>query len=79
VEFASSGIRINALCPGVVETAMMQGVAADARARRAFEKAQPVGRFGRPEEVGEAALWLLSDAASFVTGAAVPVDGGMMA
>lgn len=79
VEFARSGIRINALCPGVIDTPMMRGVATDERARLAFDTAQPIGRMGRPEEIGDAALWLLSDAASFVTGAVVPVDGGMMA
>ncbi len=78
MEFAKTGPRVNALCPGVVDTPMMQGVASDDRARKAFLAAQPNGRFGRPEEIGEAAAWLLSDAASFVTGLAMPVDGGMM-
>ena len=77
MEFAKTGPRVNALCPGVVDTPMMQGVASDERARSAFLAAQPNGRFGRPEEIGEAAAWLLSDAASFVTGVAMPVDGGM--
>ena len=77
MEFAKTGPRVNALCPGVIDTPMMQGVASDERARRAFLAAQPNGRFGRPEEIGEAAAWLLSDAASFVTGVAMPVDGGM--
>jgi NAD(P)-dependent dehydrogenase (short-subunit alcohol dehydrogenase family) len=61
----------------VVETPMMRTVAADDRARRAFLAAQPGGRFGTPEEIGEAAAWLLSDAAAFVTGVAMAVDGGM--
>ena len=77
MEFAKTGPRVNALCPGVVETPMMQEVAADERARRAFLASQPTGRFGKPQEIGEAAAWLLSDAASFVTGLAMPVDGGM--
>jgi NAD(P)-dependent dehydrogenase (short-subunit alcohol dehydrogenase family) len=77
LEFARTGPRVNALCPGVVETPMMRTVAADDRARRAFLAAQPGGRFGTPEEIGEAAAWLLSDAAAFVTGVAMAVDGGM--
>jgi NAD(P)-dependent dehydrogenase (short-subunit alcohol dehydrogenase family) len=77
LEFARTGPRVNALCPGVVETPMMRAVAADDRARRAFLAAQPGGRFGTPEEIGEAAAWLLSDAAAFVTGVAMAVDGGM--
>ena len=77
LEFARTGPRVNAVCPGVVETPMMQSVAADDRARRAFLASQPNGRFGTPEEIGEAAAWLLSDAAAFVTGVAMPVDGGM--
>jgi NAD(P)-dependent dehydrogenase (short-subunit alcohol dehydrogenase family) len=79
LEFARTGPRINALCPGVVETPMMRAVAADDRARRAFLAAQPGRRFGTPEEIGEAAAWLLSDAAAFVTGVAFAADGGMTA
>jgi NAD(P)-dependent dehydrogenase (short-subunit alcohol dehydrogenase family) len=77
LEFARSGPRVNVVCPGVVDTPMMQGVAADERAHRAFVAAQPSGRFGAPREIGEAIAWLLSDAASFVTGAAISVDGGL--
>ena len=77
MEFAKTGPRVNALCPGAVDTPMMQGVASAVRARRAFLASQPNGRFGRPEEIGEAAAWLLSDAASFTTGLAMAVDGGM--
>jgi len=77
LEFARTGPRINAICPGVIETPMLQDVVAgDERAHRAFLASQPNGRLGNPNEIGEAAAWLLSDAASFVTGTAMVVDGG---
>jgi NAD(P)-dependent dehydrogenase (short-subunit alcohol dehydrogenase family) len=79
LEFAKTGPRINAVCPGVIDTPMMQGVASDPRARRAFEAAQPNGRFGTPEEVAQACVWLASDRASLVTGAILGVDGGLSA
>jgi len=78
LELARTGLRVNAICPGVVDTPMAQGIMeGDARVRRGFLAAQPGGRFGEPREIGEATAWLLSDAASFVTGVAMPVDGGM--
>ena len=77
LEFAATGPRINALCPGVIDTPMMQAVAADPRASRAFAAAQPNGRFGTPDEVAQAAVWLLSDRATLVTGAVMTADGGL--
>lgn len=79
IEFARTGPRINVVCPGIIDTPMMQGVAADPRARRAFEAAPPNGRFGTPEEVAEACVWLVSDRAALVTGAVLGVDGGLSA
>jgi len=78
LEYARTGPRINAVCPGVIDTPMLQGVIADdARARQGFMNSQPNRRFGQPEEIGEAVVWLLSDHASLVTCTAFPVDGGM--
>ncbi|MFJ8007396.1 glucose 1-dehydrogenase [Streptomyces fagopyri] len=77
VEYAAKGIRINAVCPGVIDTPMVAGMLegqADAMAE--IMKQQPIGRLGTAEEVAAAALWLCSDAAGFVVGVALPVDGG---
>ena len=80
LEYAKSGIRINAVCPGVINTPMVERITGQ-RAGRAERMAavEPVGRMGRPEEIGEAAVWLCSEAASFVTGLPMPVDGGIAA
>ena len=79
LEYAKAGIRVNSVCPGVIETPMV---------KRAFEKSpameegvatmEPVGRLGQPEEIAQAVVWLCSDAASFVTGHPMTVDGGLV-
>jgi NAD(P)-dependent dehydrogenase (short-subunit alcohol dehydrogenase family) len=77
LEYARRGIRINAVCPGVILTGMMQAV--EQANPAGFEKAKklmPIGRYGQPEEVAEAVLWLCSDASSLVTGHLLAVDGG---
>jgi len=81
LEYATKGIRINAVCPGVIQTPMVDRLlkAGGEETRREFIEMEPVKRFGRPEEVAEAMVWLSSDAASFITGAALPVDGGITA
>jgi NAD(P)-dependent dehydrogenase (short-subunit alcohol dehydrogenase family) len=80
VEYARIPIRVNAVCPGVTQTPMVeQGIAKRPKMRQTFEKIHPMGRLGRAEEIGEAVAWLSSDAASFVTGVALPVDGGFTA
>jgi NAD(P)-dependent dehydrogenase (short-subunit alcohol dehydrogenase family) len=83
LDYAEDDIRVNALCPGIIDTPMLQRFA-DAMdnpeaAWREFQQAQPMGRLGTPEECAEAALWLVSDDASFITGVALPVDGGFTA
>jgi len=80
LECAKNGIRVNAVCPGPIETPMlMKGTDRFPQMIPKMIQAQPNGRLGKPEEIAEAAVWLCSDAASFVTGLAMPVDGGYMA
>lgn len=77
LENARTGVRVNAVCPGTVDTPMLQ---ASMQMSPAMEKmilrSQPGGRLGRPEEIGEAVVWLCSERASFVTGESMMVDGG---
>jgi NAD(P)-dependent dehydrogenase (short-subunit alcohol dehydrogenase family) len=80
IEYAAAGIRVNAVCPGAIDTPMMD---------EAFDRFPgfretviayvPLGRLGRPEEVASAIAWLSSDAASFITGAALEIEGGLLA
>ena len=80
VENARSGIRVNAVLPGSTDTPMLQkAMEADPSARQMILASQPGGRFGRPEEVAEAAVWLCSDRASFVSGDSMLVDGSTVA
>jgi len=80
LEYAKAGIRVNAVCPGPIDTPMLQrGASLRPQIIEKMAAAQPVGRLGQPQEIAEAVVWLCSDAASFVTGQAMPVDGGYMA
>lgn len=80
LEYARQGIRVNAVCPGVIRTPMIErATGGSAEAREQFAGMEPVGRMGTPEEVAETVVWLCSDAASFVTGVPMPVDGGLVA
>ena len=81
LEYAQSGIRVNAVCPGLIRTPMVErytggDAGTEAQWAAIFE---PVGRMGSSEEVAEAVVWLCSEAASFVTGHAMAVDGGFLA
>jgi NAD(P)-dependent dehydrogenase (short-subunit alcohol dehydrogenase family) len=78
VEYAAQGVRANCLSPGAIDAGMTDDLPSAAERER-LRKRHPVGRFGTAEEVAEAAVWLLSDAASFTTGATLRVDGGFMA
>ena len=80
LEYAKSGIRVNAVCPGVIHTPMVERFfSANPQASEAMSALEPVGRLGKPEEIAEAVLWLCSDAASFVTGLPMAVDGALTA
>lgn len=79
LEHTKSGVRINAICPGVVDTGMLDGfVGGDQAAKAAFAALEPIGRTARPEEIAATALWLCSDASSFVLGAMIDVTGGIL-
>jgi NAD(P)-dependent dehydrogenase (short-subunit alcohol dehydrogenase family) len=78
VEFARRGIRANSICPGPVETALVAGFMPEQDHGRRLAHI-PMGRFGQPEEVASVALFLASDDSSYVTGAAILVDGGITA
>jgi NAD(P)-dependent dehydrogenase (short-subunit alcohol dehydrogenase family) len=80
VEYAKAGIRINAICPGFIQTPMIEGNSQqNAQLEKVVKEVVPAGRFGTPEEIAEAVIWLSSTAASFVNGHALVVDGGFMA
>lgn len=79
-EYGRAGIRINAVCPGVIRTPMMdRAIEREPRRQKMIEKIHPIGRLGEAQEIANAALWLLSDSASFVTGHQLAVDGGLTA
>jgi NAD(P)-dependent dehydrogenase (short-subunit alcohol dehydrogenase family) len=80
IEYAKAGVRVNAVCPGIIETPMLDRLSAEMPTlREALLAMKPMGRLGTPAEVAEAVVWLCSDAASFVTGHALAVDGGYVA
>jgi NAD(P)-dependent dehydrogenase (short-subunit alcohol dehydrogenase family) len=79
LETAQSGIRINAVCPAVVETAMGERLFGSPPVHKYVLSCHPIGRFGRPTEIAEAVVWMCSDRASFMTGQSLVLDGGFLA
>lgn len=79
VEYAARGIRVNAVCPALIQTPMSEAtfLKDEAMVQKALQM-YPLGRIGRPEEVTSLVLWLCSEEASFMTGTAIPVDGGSL-
>jgi NAD(P)-dependent dehydrogenase (short-subunit alcohol dehydrogenase family) len=79
LEYARKGIRVNAVCPGSVRTPMLRAFAGSDEAIDAMGAPTPIGRAAEPEEIAQAIVWLCSPAASYVTGQALAVDGGVLA
>jgi NAD(P)-dependent dehydrogenase (short-subunit alcohol dehydrogenase family) len=79
LETAKSGIRVNAVCPAVIETPMGERLWGEPEARKFALGFHPIGRFGRPMEIAEAVVWMCSDRASFMTGQSLVLDGGFLA
>ena len=80
-DFGPQGIRVNAILPGITRTPMIARLSEDPQLSAIFDKLRSrhsMGRFGEPDEIGEAVKWMLSDEASFVNGAAIAVDGGYL-
>ena len=79
ISYAERGVRVNAVAPGYIETPMTIGIRGDMQVQAAFEALHPMNRLGRAEEIADAAVFLSSDRASFITGVTLPVDGGYSA
>ena len=79
LDYAAQGIRVNAVCPGHVATPMTKGMRGNLEHMERLIRMYPAGRIGQPHEIAEFVVWLCSDAASFVNGAALAVDGGFLA
>ena len=79
LEFAAKGVRVNAVCPAIIETEMTAWLSQNNELRAKIMAMHPIGRFGQSEEVAAAVLYLCSPGAAFITGVALPLDGGLLA
>jgi len=80
LEYSNFGIRVNAVCPGAIRTPMIDAfINNDSETEANMSALQPIGRMGRAEEVANLVLWLCSDSSSFITGASIAIDGGIVA
>lgn len=79
LEYASSGIRVNAICPGAIDTPFRQQLKADCKENTNINNRYPIGRIGTDKEVADVVLWLCSDSSSFITGSVITIDGGLSA
>ena len=79
IDHARQHIRVNCICPGAIDTPPVGRMLVDPEARARAEKAHPLGRIGRPEDIAAAAVWLCSEESSWITGHALVVDGGLSA
>jgi NAD(P)-dependent dehydrogenase (short-subunit alcohol dehydrogenase family) len=80
LEYAEAGIRVNAICPGVIDTEMVaRFTGGQPEAEAAMLATEPIGRLGRPDEIADAVVWLCSERSSFTTGQAIAIDGGFVA
>jgi NAD(P)-dependent dehydrogenase (short-subunit alcohol dehydrogenase family) len=79
LENAKSGIRVNAVCPAVIETPMEKRLFGAPAVHKSVLNSHPIGRFGKPMEIAEAVVWMCSDRASFMTGQSLVLDGGFLA
>ena len=78
VQCGPRGVRANCICPGGIDTPMTGGAFASEEAQARARRAIPLGRYGRPDDIAQVAVWLLSDAARYVTGQTLPVEGGAL-
>ena len=76
IDFAARGVRVNAVAPGYIDTPMIEEIREEMQIQLEYEQLYPMARLGQPDEIATAVVFLSSEAASFITGHILPVDGG---